>query len=734
MAVLFSGIAGCSKNQAPPTDAETPSNPQTSADPALSLWQRDIEQYRLHTKDPESVRPQAEEFMRAVQLNMLPNPRGPRLDSTVAMGDALFQHGCRDPLVKTYFGKALANNHQLYYAMLATTDGLNAWGQCDYLITCRRLGVFTIFGDVKCYAKGLPWSHARKEAVQQVVLRAADPTIGPEMRRVLFYELLPLVDDDCGNNWEDSVAISEAYGKQPKADPWITHLLAGRAFVATAWHHRGGKQARDVTPEARNLFTENLQKAAHEYAEALKLHPEDPEAASLMIPVAMMQAGDQTPQQWFDKAVAAQIDYMPAYRLMLWALRPRWSGSHEAMYRFGCRCADTKRYDTDIPFVLINALNDIDAELDYSGAFWRQKGVYARAKQVLEAMAQDPSRADDSVALAGKSRLQTIQAIVADRAGQYADARRLVDELGKRLDRDALFGWCNSPERELTRIYAFSGPAAGDLDKAWDTLMTAPKPISQKALQQVKGLYQKALKADDNERSKAFAQAWLDEIDGRLAFGEGNWYEKKFDPYLLTWSTSNTLWSVESARSATGRPRQTNAPVLIRPIFTPILPLEVEFDVELPALAPFPVELGLSIPRQENADPGEERKNDRFFVRTSDQRAGIEIGGKTKTVSCELKPTNRLRVQLADGRAAFYVNNKLCLAHRDKNFHPLPGFSFGSQTYLYPNMSVRVGNVRFRRWEPSKDQPSSTSALPDSKASKEEPQTGKRERKPTEKQ
>ena len=81
----------------------------------------------------------------------------------------------------------------------------------------------------------------------------------------------------------------------------------------------------------------------------------------------------------------------------------------------------------------------------------------------------------------------------------------------------------------------------------------------------------------------------------------------------------------------------------------------------------------------------------------------MEIGGKAKTVPCELKPVNRLRIQLADGHAALYVNEHFCLDRSDQDFHPRPTFNFGCHNHLYPDKLVRISNLRFRRWEPPKE-------------------------------
>jgi len=563
--------------------------------------------------------------------------------------------------------------------------------------------VFTLFSEAKLYAKALDWPRLRKEAAWLAAERVGDETIAPDMRRLVFYELRPLLDDDCTRSWEDAIAIHEACSKQPKADPWIVHLLAGRAYVSLAWHHRGGGWAYTVTPEGWKLFGENLEKAAQEFAEALKLHPEWPEAAAFMIPVAMGGGSEQTPQAWLDKAVAAELDYVPAYDQLRLALRPRWGGSHEAMYEFGCRCADTRRYDTMVPFVLLRVLDDIDQERGYDCQVWRREGVYARVKQVLEGMANEPSRAGSVTAYPARSSVMGLHVAFAERAGQYTEARRLADGLGDRFDRTMFDSCCAHPEFVLASIYAFTGKGAADITKAWQTLQEAPKPYSDQVLEKARSLFQKALAADDNERSKAYCRARLADMDGRLAFSAGKWFEKKFDPTLLCWQMTSGTWSQENENSAVGRPRGTSGRVHVRPFLVPLFPLEIEFDVEALKPPAFPLTLGLFILESGQTGVGEKTYH-QFFVRTRDNQAGIEIAGQSKTVPCALNPVNRIRVQLADGRAVLYVNGQFCLDRKEKDFHPEASFDFGCQSYLYPSMTVRVGNVRMRKWEPPKEE------------------------------
>ena len=145
--------------------------------------------------------------------------------------------------------------------------------------------------------------------------------------------------------------------------------------------------------------------------------------------------------------------------------------------------------------------------------------------------------------------------------------------------------------------------------------------------------------------------------------------------------------------------------MLLRPFFAPPFPLEIEFDVHAPANVAFPWTLGLFI-----REPGQsvvgEKTYSRFFVRTYDNLAGIEIAGESKTVPCPLKPVNRILVQFADGRAVLYVNGQLCLDRSEKDFHPQPVFDLGCHDHVGPQLLVRVSNVRIRKWEPPKQEAS----------------------------
>lgn len=704
--VSSSDAGGADAELAGPKD---PSQWKTLSDQLLAYWWRDIEWYRRYTKDPPEVRPAAEKFMRTVQLGMLPQARGPGRGQTVEMGKRLLEQGSKDPLVKAYYGEAVATYHGEYPALRIFVDAAKVVRPPDYPAEYRVRTVLFLFGRGKQFAKRVTtWPRLRKEAAAYVSQILRDPSVPPAMRRALFNEIRPLMGKRCGDSWEDALAIHEACKSVPQIDPWLLHMVAGVAYHELGWHHRGRGFAHTVSAEGWKLFSENLKKAAEHFTKAWELQPTCPEAADYMIKVAMADSSDQSPEQWWERAVAAQFDYMPAYYSLLWALRPRWLGSHEAMFRFGCRCAETKRIETPVPFVLIDALNDIDEEQHYDGEIWRREGVYDRVKEVLEAMARHPDYADGSGQYPHHSSTKTIHLALAARAWRLEDARRLADELQDRLDRWTLHKWQRHPEAVLAEVYAFTGKGAPYLDEAWAILRKAPRPAPPEALQKSRDLLRKALEADPHEYSQAYGRAMVTELEGQLAFSAGKWFERKFDPKLLAWRLAEGVWSQESETRALGTPRWGAGNVLIFPGIRLLPPIEVEFDIELVNPPTYPVTHGTFLVANASSKPSDE-STCRFFLRTRSNEAGIELKGKSIKSNCEAKSANHFRVQVGSGQAALYVNDRLCAEYKGHDLPPDGRFYFGCLEGLYEGAGLRLSNVRMRRWQPETQQPISKS-------------------------
>jgi hypothetical protein len=205
--------------------------------------------------------------------------------------------------------------------------------------------------------------------------------------------------------------------------PWLKHYLSGRRYLKEAWKSRGSGWSDTVTREGWRGFAQNLAFARENYTRSWELNPKDPAAAADMIEVAMGESNKTEMRHWFDRAVAAQFDFEPAYDKLTWGLRPRWFGSHEEMLTFGRECIATNRFDTCVPYRYINIVREIASEQKDPNTIYKQHEIIDPARQTLDRYLKmhDPPFA--------KSYGHTLAAIIAYKAGDLRSARQEMQEL-----------------------------------------------------------------------------------------------------------------------------------------------------------------------------------------------------------------------------------------------------------------------------------------------------------------
>ena len=215
---------------------------------------------------------------------------------------------------------------------------------------------------------------------------------------------------------------------------WARLTILGRSEITVAWNQRGGGWASTVTDAGWQGFSEHLAKARVALVAAWKENPKVPFAAQSMITVVMAGNGEngETVQLWFDRAIAAQCDYTPAYTSVLWAYRPRWSGGHELMLAFGKACVATKRYDLDIPLTFTRACNDIVSEIGDWRGFYQRPDIADVLMEVSEGFVREPTRKHELV------MRQSFLAVNAWLTGDCKRAASALEDLGGPLHAESL--------------------------------------------------------------------------------------------------------------------------------------------------------------------------------------------------------------------------------------------------------------------------------------------------------
>lgn len=212
--------------------------------------------------------------------------------------------------------------------------------------------------------KGSVWLTRRFALMTECL---ADPlTYGPGDEEILVENCEGLLDSA-------SIAEHEAEFRKWMAGSaltdWSRAALWGCYHIQKAWEARGSGYARKVTAEGWAGFAAQLAQARKHLETAWQINPLIPLAPAKMISVVMGErSSHDSCRIWFDRAVAAQFDYVEAYKSYLWSIRPRWGGSHARMLSFGRACANTRSFDTLVPCLVFNAVDDVEKEL---GDGWR---------------------------------------------------------------------------------------------------------------------------------------------------------------------------------------------------------------------------------------------------------------------------------------------------------------------------------------------------------------------------
>jgi hypothetical protein len=461
--------------------------------------------------------------------------------------------GCDDPAVLFFAARsAAANDKQSREASELFERALTGMHDTAYPRGLARFVASGLRDDYERRDEGT----GKRAALDPVELRwfkesLTDGSYGPDEDVVFARHFV-----SGGGNWlmrRNLAAVTSAVEATPWIDPWVRLLLKGKRQIDEAWNARGWKYASKVKDEEWKGMRESLTLAREALTASWKLRPDRPEAAAAMIGVAMADAEPgESPRLWFDRAVAARFDYLPAYDTLRNALRWRWSGDPEALLAFARECSATRRFDTEVPLEAFRYVEQIEwdrfGEARYPGDIddpeaeaavaaaavlppspYKSEDVYEMVSTVLMRYRRTP----------GKARWQryaSFQAEVDYKAERYEASRKVLDELSGVLEpeaREEVGG--TLPE---ARIYALASPQGTDVKQAEDLYKT--------------GKVAEALALLGTARASASAQA-LPYFDQRLAAGRIEADLAMGAPATLFptrtlagWTPVNGTWKVES--------------------------------------------------------------------------------------------------------------------------------------------------------------------------------------------
>ncbi len=298
-------------------------------------------------------------------------------------------------------------------------------------------------------------------ARDQLVLAAAQqPADRPVEQRLVVQLLNEASDGGAGPRGEVLAALT----RSPRCDRWLRRYYRGLSEIELAWRAGGPVPAGQQKREAVGEFVRHMRVARCELEAAWREHPELPEAPTAMIEVARAGCAGRyaTPRTWFDRAVAGQCDYAPAYQQLSQALLPRWGGAVEQVLALGHECIATARFDgamprhglravqaaagdggdasvwrraevrRDLEALFAGLMAEVQAAVARDGdrAVWRQPNLQGDLDGLLQSLARG------AVEPTERAGWQTVQAVAWLRMGRHGQALARLKLLGGLADLD----------------------------------------------------------------------------------------------------------------------------------------------------------------------------------------------------------------------------------------------------------------------------------------------------------
>jgi hypothetical protein len=223
-------------------------------------------------------------------------------------------------------------------------------------------------------------------------------------------------------------------------------MLKGDFYTSYAWDARGGRWAKDVTAPEWKLFHERLDKAEELLTQAWKMNPNDPAAATKMITVERGQGkGREVMETWFQRAMKANPDNNVACQEKLIYLQPKWFGTPEDMIAFGHECRDAMNWHAQLPFLLIDAHQQLAKMMADPQAYYHQPEVWEDIDSVYRQF---------FAAWPNEPYTRSRYAYYASLCGQWGIAREQFQRLGDKADPNA---FDNATQMDQFRKAALSG-------------------------------------------------------------------------------------------------------------------------------------------------------------------------------------------------------------------------------------------------------------------------------------
>jgi hypothetical protein len=329
--------------------------------------------------------------------------------------------------------------------------------------------------------------------------------------------------------YRNSRSICLMVEKQGHDFQWLALTLHGEDEIDAAWKARGSGYVDSVTAAGWKGFAYHLANARKDLTKAWKLHPRWPLAPGLMIYVSLGGSDIAEMRLWFDRTVAAQIDYPLAWQDMRWGLRPRWYGDLDSMLAFGETALKTRRFDTDVPENYFDSVSDVESEQECSLGqhIYGRDDVWPHLREMYEGYVAEPTLSNDR-----RASWRSTYAAVAYLAGKYDVAREQLQQLNWRPYPHNLQNWGRDLSLMPMEVAARTGSQAEKVAAAQSALQTFDPAAAMKIYAEL------ASATNTDERTRAYAQERQYTLQMNQKLATGQWVD------FMPVDTNFTGWNI----------------------------------------------------------------------------------------------------------------------------------------------------------------------------------------------
>ena len=262
------------------------------------------------------------------------------------------------------------------------------------------------------------------------------------------------------NGWGDGfferngAAVCRIANEAGPTYQWLALMLDGEYQITEAWKARGKGYADTVTKPAWQAFHSHLAAAEKSLTAAWTLEPGFPLAPCRMMAVSLGNSGIDDMRLWFDRTLAAQLDYPEAWSELRWGLRPRWYGNQAALLDLGKTAVNTGRFDTDVPRKFFDCVADVEAELDQPAGrhIYGREDIWPEFQRLYRGYIAEPAQSSD------RAGWRTAYAVVAYFAGKYDVTREQLEALDWKPVPETLRNWGADLSFMPLEVAARTGP------------------------------------------------------------------------------------------------------------------------------------------------------------------------------------------------------------------------------------------------------------------------------------